>query len=210
MDILRNRLRTAQTNGEVMRARIVLETARALSRGGYHSGLVREVCTNLDIARGSFYKHFANRNEVVSEVLDGFCNEVYEQSIGLAKGKGDYERIFEVTHFYARLYKLNKGLFGVQYQLARSDQFESKGWQELQVRWRTRLARYIQRVGSGWDTDRERSMTLAFMLTALADDLLYRLIFEEERELRWLRDSPDRIAEVVSVVWYRAIFGKDP
>jgi AcrR family transcriptional regulator len=192
------------------RARILLCVAQVLSSEGYHDAIVRQVCEQLGLSRGAFSNYFENRTDAVAEVLNGFCRFVFEMSVGVGRGKSDFERINEVTLFYFQLYQRNKGLFAVQYKLARDKSAYSEGWRELQDNWRGRLARYIVRVTKAEETALQSALALSYMLTSLADDFLYRLIFEDEEQLRWLKRHPRRVAALISVVWYRAIFGRDP
>lgn len=192
------------------RARILLGVAQLLDSDGYQDAIVRHVCERLGISRGAFYQYFENRTDAVAEVLNGFCRFVFEMSVGVGRGKSDFERINEVTYFYLQIYQRNKGLFAVQYKLAREKSVYSEGWRELQDKWRGRLARYIVRVTGADEGALQSALALSYMLTSLADDFLYRLIFEDEEQLRWLRRHPRRVAALISVVWYRAIFGKNP
>lgn len=207
---LRRRLARSEPGRQHTRARIVLGVAEALSARGYHAAIVREVCEDLDLSRGAFYQYFENRTDAVAEVLDGFCDFVYEQSVGVGRGRSDFERIYEVTLFYIRLYTKNRGLFAVQYKLARENSRYSRGWRSLQDRWRGRLANYILRATGADRAAQPQALALAYMLTSMADDLLFRLIFEREEKIDWLHGQPRRVAAMISAVWYRAIFGRDP
>jgi AcrR family transcriptional regulator len=207
---LRRHLAESEPGRQHTRARIVLGVAEALSARGYHDAIVREVCADLVLSRGAFYQYFENRTEAVAEVLDGFCDFVYEQSIGIGRGRSDFERIYEVTLFYILLYAKNRGLFAVQYKLARENSRYSRGWRRLQDRWRGRLANYILRVTGADRAAQPQALALAYMLTSMADDLLFRLIFEREEKIDWLHGQPRRMAAMIAAVWYRAIFGRDP
>lgn len=210
LDQLQAKLDGSETLRERTRARILSAAARALATEGYHEALVRRICDDLGLSRGAFYKYFENRTDVVAEVLTGFCDFVYRASIGIGHGKSDFERIYEVTYFYCQLYIVNKGLFAVQYNLARQKSAYSDGWHQLQDKWRGRLARYILRATGVEAAGYRDALLLAYMLTSLANDLLYRLIFEREQELLWLEGQARETAAMISIVWYRAIFCRDP
>lgn len=210
LELLQAKLDAAESLRDRTRARILTAAARALATEGYHEALVRRICNDIGISRGAFYKYFENRTEVVAEVLSGFCEFVYQASIGIGRGKSDFERIYEVTYFYCQLYIVNKGLFAVQYNLAQRKSAYSDGWHQLQDKWRGRLARYILRATGVEAAGYRDALLLAYMLTSLANDLLYRLIFEQEQELLWLEGQAREIAAMISIVWYRAIFARDP
>jgi len=210
LDQLQAKLDESEALRDRTRARILSAAARALATEGYHEALVRRICDDLGLSRGAFYKYFENRTDVVAEVLTGFCDFVYRASIGIGHGKSDFERIYEVTYFYCQLYIVNKGLFAVQYNLARQKSAYSDGWHQLQDKWRGRLARYILRATGVEAAGYRDALLLAYMLTSLANDLLYRLIFEREQELLWLEGQARETAAMISIVWYRAIFCRDP
>ena len=172
--------------------------------------MIREVCEGMDISRAAFYQYFNNKTEAIAEILDGFCDFIYRHSVGVGRGRSDFERIYEVTRFYIEIYSENKGLFAAQYKLAEEDSAYSNGWTALQEKWRDRLARYILRATRAKAESYDHALPLSYMLTSMANDFLYRLIFENDAKIRWLRKHPSNVAAMISVVWYRAIFGRDP
>jgi len=192
------------------RAKILLGVGRILSTKGYQRAMIREVCEGMDISRAAFYQYFNNKTEAIAEILDGFCDFIYRHSVGVGRGRSDFERIYEVTRFYIEIYSENKGLFAAQYKLAEEDSAYSNGWTALQEKWRDRLARYILRATRAKPESYDHALPLSYMLTSMANDFLYRLIFENDAKIRWLRKHPSNVAAMISVVWYRAIFGRDP
>ena len=63
-----------------MKKRQILATARELfTRFGIRRVTVEEVCEKANVSKGTFYKHFGNKNELVIELLDGMMSDAMDQ-----------------------------------------------------------------------------------------------------------------------------------
>lgn len=63
-----------------MKKHQILETARELfTRFGIRRVTVEEVCETANVSKGTFYKHYGNKNELVMELLDSMLGRAMAQ-----------------------------------------------------------------------------------------------------------------------------------
>lgn len=75
-----------------MKKRQILETARDLfTRFGIRRVTIEEVCAKANVSKGTFYKHYGNKNELVMELLDSLLGGAMDQYRRIMAGSLPFE-----------------------------------------------------------------------------------------------------------------------
>ena len=83
-------------------------------------------------------------------------------------------------------------------------------WNEHNATWSKRIAKSIsRRLPRGQDND-DISLSMAYALGAMVDGLINEVYVHRSSDLRKLLKSPREAAELLSVIWYRALYLEDP
>ena len=122
-----------------------------------------------------------------------------------------YERIFyQATLKQVNLFAANVGLIRCIRQLGD----ELPEFNQLVLRsnaeWNELVARgFVRR----WQEGRARTelaSDVAHALGAMVDELMYDIFVRRNPRLDHYRDAPERLAQLISILWYRAAYGENP
>jgi hypothetical protein len=94
-------------------------------------------------------------------------------------------------------------LFGLAGDYAEFDQI----WKENAHKWNLRVAEYLRREIR---CDAAHARRMAFMLGAMTEGVVYQALIRRTVDLVEFSGQPEDIADVLAVMWYRAIYLKDP
>jgi AcrR family transcriptional regulator len=83
---------------EAARQRLIEVAARLISERGTEGLRLREICTAADIGMGSFYSHFATKEELVEAVVADHVANVAESIITRASREDDPAEVAALAH----------------------------------------------------------------------------------------------------------------
>lgn len=181
-------------------------TREVLNERGYGALRAHDVSARAGVAAGLFYRYFRDRREIVAEVAADVFAELFDTPVEPAADH-PYDWLYcrlraAVDHFAA-----NPGVLACLFGLA-GDHDEFDGiWNRHAHLWNLGVSEFLQRTAG-----REASHAghLAFVLGATAEGVIYQALIRRTDDLVRLARSPAEIAEVIAVLWYRAIFLMDP
>ena len=198
------------TKGERTRRRIKAAAARILETKGYHALQMADIARTAGLSHGAVYKYFQNKRHVTLEVL----SECVEWSIGLMLPdkleSNAYERIYQATLKQVNLFVANMGLTRCIRQLGD----ELPEFNELVLRtnaeWCEMVARgFVKRWKPGRATI-ELACDVAHVLGAMVDEVMYDIFVRRNPRLAHYGNDPERLARMLSILWYRAAYGENP
>jgi TetR/AcrR family transcriptional regulator, ethionamide resistance regulator len=199
----------AALNPRGLRSRERLKRAarELLNERGFRNLRVQDVTERAGVAAGLFYRYFHDLREIVGEIARDFFAELLADVDPSQAGEHRYDWIYDNLSNVVRRFAQNPGilacLFGLAGDYAEFDQI----WKENAHRWNLRVAEYLQRE-IGCDAAHARRM--GFMLGAMTEGVVYQSLIRRTADLVEMGGRPEDIADLLAVMWYRAIFLEDP
>ncbi len=212
----RHRRAPARRKGERTRDRLKLAAVRALEQRGYLQLRVADICRRARVSDAVFYVYFSNKGEITVEVLSEFLDHTFE--VGEAPDGKPQRSLFEALEHTNRRWisavRANAGLTRCLLQLA--DQVPP--FRELVSRrnhqWYLHVTRaLLRRVGAG-ELDEGAPLLAVHALGGMIDELCSKVFVGREPHAVALAErvvpTEAALAEFVSILWYRALFGREP
>jgi AcrR family transcriptional regulator len=198
------------TKGERTRRRIKAAAARILETKGYHALQMADIARSAGLSHGAVYKYFQNKKHVTLEVL----TECVERSMRLMLpdqlGTDAQERIYHATLRQVNLFIANVGLTRCIRQLGD----ELPEFNQLVLRtntqWCDLVARGLVKRWQPRPAGVQLAGDVAAALGAMVDELMHDIFVRRNPRLAHYRDQPERLAQLISVLWYRAAYGENP
>lgn len=193
--------------GRLSREKLKVAARELLNETGFRSLRVQDIAQRANVANGLFYHYFHDLREIVSEIARDFFAEVLEDPRSAAQPPHHYVWIYQTLRNAVRRFAKNPGILACLFGLAGDYAEFDTIWKENAHAWNLSVARYL-RDKAGCDTiNTER---IAFMLGAMMEGVIYQALIRGTEDLLELGGKPDDIADVLAVMWYRAIFLEDP
>ncbi len=194
------------------RAKLLAATAEELERVGYEALTVDGIVETAGAARGTFYLYFENRNEAAVAVL-----RAYKALLRVMRPRGGpalhpFDSIHRFNRYYVQCYVRNVNVLAAREPLMRERPDLADARDSLNHRWAKVVLRDLcVRSGAAPDLLHNPMALLAVRsVLAMADELLRELYVHRSRHLVDVVDNPDQVIEVMSFMWYRALFGDSP
>lgn len=198
------------TKGDRTKFRLKQAAARALEDVGYNELKVSDVCAHAEVALGTFYVYFKDKSEIAMEVVLDFVEHLYRRAAQVGRGQNEYEAILNTNRFFIAAYQANPGLMRCHVQLqSLLPEFRTL-WRPRHLKWIDSLARSISRRGNYAEEMPGNAMSVAHALEGMVFHFLYTVIVTKETVLSEQRVGSDELAEMLSILWYRAVYCRDP
>jgi len=139
-----------------------------------------------------------------------FGDALYAQAQRVARSSSGFEAILLTNQFFCAAYQRNAGLIRCLIQL--EDQvpaFRSR-WRERRLAWLGRIAGSIARRAAAPAPPEELRLQIAYALEGMVFQYLYDVFVRAEPTLSRFAGKPEHIAELLSILWYRAVYGESP
>lgn len=195
------------TKGDRTRHRLCISAAARLEDQGFAELKVADVATGAGVALGTFYVYFNDKVDIAVAVITAFIEKLYEEVRLFVRGTDDYEAIYLSNLFFVRAYSTNPGLMRCVVQLQSQEPRFREIWQPIHRRWIETVARSIRRRAPQAVSKDEQALQIAVALEGMVFNYIYNSVVTRE----WDGDpKPETMAELLSVIWYRGIYGHDP
>lgn len=198
----------ASDRGRKRRELIKASARTVLQRVGYRAMKVADVAAEADIAVGLFYHYFPDLKTVTCEVLSDFLREMADAPMPQTRNR--FDLIYAPTLLMVTAFEENLGLMRCLFQVADEDREFKALWNEASTAWTHRVAKNIARQFPEGQLGEGFSRSLAYALGAMVDGLLNELYIQNNSDARALLRTPQAIAELLSTLWYRAIYLENP
>ncbi len=194
--------------GQKRRELIKVAAREVLEKLGYHSMKVTDVAAQAGVAVGLFYHYFADLETVTREVLSDYLDEL--SATPHAEPQDRFDVIFIPTLIWAKAYQEHPGLMRCLVQVADQVPEFRMLWNQHNAAWTRRIANSIsRRFPQGQDCE-GLSLSIAYALGTMVDGLVSEVYVHRNGDLRKLLKSPREAAELLSVLWYRALYMENP
>lgn len=196
------------------RARAGLKAAalRVLEREGYHKMRIADVTQEAGVAQGLFYHYFKDLKSLTVEVLTDFAMASNDPArIEKDVPRGDwFARIYAHNLVIVRSYARRPGVMRCMLQLADEDPAFSGMLRENyrnQLMW---LVDLMPRLFPGVKFKKHQALMVVYSLAGIGEGLLREYFINESKTLRSADLSVEQFAELLSTMYYRALFLEHP
>ena len=192
-----------------LRSRKALKSAArdVLNEKGFLNLRVQDITQRASVANGLFYRYFHDLREIVAEVAQDFFEELFRNESGAAEPKLAYQWMFNRVHGVVQAFASNPGVLGCMFGFAGNYHEFDRIWKDNAHRWNLSVAEFLVRE-AGFEPAQAKSM--GYVLGAMTEGVIYQVLIRRTDDLVKLGRQPTDIAELLTVVWYRAIFLTDP
>ena len=198
------------TKGERTRCRFKAAAARILGEKGYHDLRMADICDAAGLSHGAIYEYYANKKEISVEVINELS--VHGPRLMLSvKPKGDeFSKLYQVNLVYVKIFSENVGLMRSMRQVSDDIEEFRQSYIRYNTEWYDRIAEHILRVVGKPPRAGVASKVLARALGGMSDEFLHDVYIRRVPSLAELADSPETLAKLISVLWYRMAYVANP
>jgi AcrR family transcriptional regulator len=199
----------AALNPRGLRSRERLKRAarELLNEQGFRSLRVHDVTERAGVATGLFYRYFHDRREIVAEISRDFFAELLADVDPDKASEHRYDWIFENLSNVVGRFAENPGILACLFGLAGDYSEFDQIWKENAHQWNLRVAEYLRREIR---CDAAHARRMGFMLGAMTEGVVYQALIRRTEDLVEFSGNPEDIADVLAVMWYRAIYLENP
>ena len=198
--------------GERARAGLKDAALTVLERQGYHKMRIVDVTREAGVAQGLFYHYFSDLKSLTLEVLTDFAQASSDpREIEKDVPRGDwYARIYAHNLVVVRSYAKRPGVMRCLLQMADEDPDFSAMLRESyrsQLMW---LVDLMPKLFPEVTFKRHQALMVVYSLAGIGEGLMREYFINESKTLRAARLSVESFAELLSTMFYRALFLAHP
>lgn len=199
---------TGLSKGERTRRRLLAAAAFHLERDGYVNLRVTDICARAEVSQGTFYLYFTNKTAISTALLSDF-NERGMQHLR-AQGPHDdaWSAIRKPTGALTRLYRMNPGLMRCLWQINDETPEFGEILRGGNAIWMQAVARATLRRSPG--AAPALALAIAYAMAAMTDQFLVQRFVLGDPVLAELLPDENICADLLSALWYRAVWGGLP
>ena len=204
---------TARTaKGEQARKKLKKAALLVLERVGYHKMRIADVTSEAGVAAGLFYHYFRDLKSLTLEVLSDFVASSHDlEAIEKDVPRGDwYARIYAHNLYVTRIYAEHPGVMRCLFQMADEDEAFSRLLRNNFVEQLTWLVRQMPRLFPQADLTSHQALMVVYTLAASGEVVLRDYYISRDPALCAEALSPEELAELLSVIFYRGLFLANP
>lgn len=202
-----NKLRT---KGERTRRRLLDAALKVIERDGFHGLKVTDVAREAGVASGVFYIYFKDKNALALDVLDEVMAGMFAKVFISPRADDPFSAILEANTRYVELFAGGGGLNRALGQVVDALPEARERWHKVNAGIAHRIAADIARRAPNSAPHKGARVFAALALQAMLDTVLLQAFAYEFTELADLRERPERLAQALSILWFRALYGSDP
>ncbi len=203
---------TRSVRGARARAKLKAAALVVLERDGFHKMRIADVTREAGVAQGLFYHYFKDLKSMTLEVLADFTNPARAvNDIERDVARGDwYGRIYAHNYLVVNSYSRRPGVMRCLLQMADEDvEFSTllrESYRE-QLMW---LVTLMPRIFPNVVFNEHQALLVVYSLAGIGEGLLREYFINESKTLRAADLSVEAIAELLSTMFYRALFLANP
>ena len=170
---------------------------------------VQDICSHLEIAQGTFYQYFPDRDALLEKLLQDFAAYLKEQMMAATLHNTHHdESIRLATATYSRLFEQNRGLMKCllnhyeAFPKARSIlQSFNRIWMEMVV---DSVKKRRRASGSGRKASDTELLRRAYALGGMVDQYLSCLYLYEDENVVAVAGDTDDVVRTLTFIWTQA------
>jgi AcrR family transcriptional regulator len=189
------------------RERLKIAARELLNDRGYRSLRVQDITVRAGVATGLFYRYFHDLREIAGEVARDFFAELLHEVRPVTEYSHPYDWIVTTLRDVVRRFADNAGVLACLFGLAGDYEEFGQIWKENAHKWNLQVARFLERELA---CSAAQARRMGYLLGAMTEGVVYQALIRRTEDLLEMGGRPDDIADVLAVMWYRAIFFEDP
>ncbi|MFN7399668.1 MAG: TetR/AcrR family transcriptional regulator [Sandaracinobacter sp.] len=193
------------------RERLKISTAQLLRNKGFHALKVSDITSLAGVAEGSFYMYFRDKTDATRTVLEEFIGSYAPAMMRPSVPRSPFQSICETNRRWIALARANAGLFRCLLQFTDGDPAFARLVEGGNRDWYMRVLNSLPGLSQ---PDRPVYLLMIYLLGAMMDDLLRKLVVYPDQQFRALLDSigasDHDVVDAASVLWMRALHGTSP
>jgi AcrR family transcriptional regulator len=196
--------------GQATRENLLSAAETVFAERGYENARVADIVAGAGISHGLFYRHFADKDAILSAVL-GRLNDRLRHMSGRVAGDGHVPLLeqLELRNIqFFREYAEHRLLLRVSREAAArsgNGDFRAK-WLANRGRFVGRTDRWLRQLAANGDiVPLADPLTVAEGLSALTEQMAYVLVGLAEDDPN--NEALERLGKACGLIWYRTIFG---
>ena len=183
-----------------------------LERQGYHKMRIADVTSEAGVAQGLFYHYFTDLKSLTLEVLTDFAmasNDPLKIEKNVSRGDW-YARIYAHNLVVVRSYAKRPGVMRCLLQMADEDEAFSGMLRENyrnQLMW---LVDLMPKLFPDVRFKKHQALMVVYSLAGVGEGLIREYFINESKTLRAADLSLEQFAELLTTMFYRALFLQNP
>ena len=192
------------------RTRAVIQNAGCalLDRSSLTALTISGICHEADIAHGTFYIYFPDRQAFVAELLLQFVDYVQDK-MHAASGPGATDPARQTMSAYYTLFEHNPGLMKCLVNHMEDFPASREAFQSLNRKWATTVVtsmeRKLNRSGRAGELSRDELMRRAYALGGMVDQYLSALILNQDCTLASVSMDREAVIDTLTHIWRRGM-----
>lgn len=210
-DHLESRIkRAAVRRNELTREKLKAAAVRLLESGGYHDIPISTFCEEAGLAKGTFYLHFADKEDLVAQVLEEYA-DLQVKIMPSAEGSKDaYAALIVLNSWFAETFCENVGLHRSMMQLSETIPRITKIWGAFL---KGLSGRYIDEIRRWSNTtlDPDFATFVTYCLWGMLDQALYAIYaVRRNPDFERLARNQSYLVQSITLFQHRALFLENP
>lgn len=203
---------TRSARGARARSRLKSAALVVLEREGFHKMRIADVTAEAGVAQGLFYHYFSDLKSLTLEVLTDFATPATDVAdIEKNVERGDwYGRIYAHNLLVVSSYAKRPGVMRCLLQMADEDlEFSAllRDSYREQLQW---LVRLMPRMFPEVRFKKHQALMTVYALAGIGEGLLREYFINESKTLRAAALTIEQFSELLSTLFYRALFLENP
>lgn len=198
--------------GQLARKKLKEATEKVLERVGYHKMRVVDITQEAGVATSLFYHYFPDLKTIALEVLMDFVEglEAFDKiEEGLSKGDW-YGRILAHNRLYVDKYASHPGIMRCLLQVSDEVPEFDVLFRESTIRQVKSMANSIRHMFPEARLNEQDTVLFVYSVAGIAEMLLRGYYISKDSALTSKTMTNAEVAELLSVVMYRALFIENP
>jgi AcrR family transcriptional regulator len=190
--------------------RLKAAAVRLLENGGFHDIRIEHFCKEAGLAKGTFYLHFADKEDLVARVLAEYADLQIRIMPSAAECATAFDALILLNSWFADTFCENVGLHRSMMQLSETIPRITEIWTDFLKRLSTQFNAEIRR-WSDHPLNADLSTFVTYCLWGMLDQALYA-IYAVHRNPDFGRLARNRahLVQSITLFQYRALFLENP
>jgi AcrR family transcriptional regulator len=170
---------------------------------------VQDICTRSEIAQGTFYQYFSDRDNLLSAVLNDFVSFLRNRTIEATRGiEGQQASVAASTRAYCELFEQNRGMMKCLLNHYEAFPQARKILQALNTAWIETVVNSIKkkrRDQPGKKTPDRDLRRRCHALGGMVDQYLASIYLYEDADVSAVAGDLDSIVATLTFIWNQAL-----
>ncbi len=170
---------------------------------------VQDICLQVEIAQGTLYQYFPDRDSLLEQILQDFVVFMKERMLAAARSSVGYEAsVRQSTQTYSRLFEQNCGLMKCLLNHYETFPKAKTILQSLNRDWNATVVESVKKKrlssGFGGQTSDVELQRRAYALGGMVDQYLSSIFLYADQSLSAIAGDRDAVVETLTYIWLQS------